>query len=100
MKRFVIKISIFLAVVYAAAWGLDYSISKGLYSMEDNRFISWSEILGGEINADQVIMGNSRALSHFEPWTIDSISGLSAYNLGLGGYPINVELMKYNLYCA
>lgn len=100
MKRFIIKISIFFVVVYAAAWGLDYTISKGLYEMDDYRFISWSEILSGEINADLVIMGNSRALSHFEPWTIDSICSISSYNLGLGGYPINVETMKYNLYCA
>lgn len=100
MKRFLIKISIFLAVVYAVAWGLDYTISKGLYEMDDYRYISWQEIVNGEINADLVIMGNSRALSHFEPWTIDSICGLETYNLGLGGYPINVELMKYNLYCA
>lgn len=100
MKRFIIKISIFLAVVYAAAWGLDSTISKGLYEMDDYRFISWREIISGEINADMVIMGNSRALSHFEPWTIDSVCGLNSYNIGLGGYPINVEQMKYNLYCA
>ena len=98
MKRFLIKTTIFFAIIYAMAWGLDYTISRGLYKMDDYRFISWREMLSGDINADVVILGNSRALSHFEPWTIDSICNLSAYNLGIGGYPINVELMKYNCY--
>ena len=100
MKHFIVKISVFLAVIYVAAWGLDYAISKGLYEMDDYRFISWREITSGDLNANLVVMGNSRALSHFEPWTIDSICGLKSYNLGLGGYPINVESMKYNLYTA
>lgn len=98
MKRFLIKTTIFCAIIYAMAWGLDYTISRGLYKMDDYRFIFWREMLNGDINADVVILGNSRALSHFEPWTIDSICGLSVYNLGIGGYPINVELMKYHCY--
>lgn len=98
MKKFLIKISIFAVVLYGLAWGLDYAISKGLYQMDDYRFMSWSEIWGGDINADILVMGNSRALSHFEPWTIDSITGMTCYNLGIGGYPINVEEMKYHFY--
>lgn len=98
MKKFLIKIAIFAVVLYGLAWGLDYAISKGLYQMDDYRFISWREIGEGNINADILIMGNSRALSHFEPWTIDSITGMSCYNIGLGGYPINVERMKCNYY--
>ena len=98
MKKFLIKIAIFAVVLYGLAWGLDYMVSKGLYRMDDYRFMSWREIEEGNINADILIMGNSRALSHFEPWTIDSITGMSCYNIGLGGYPINVEVMKYNYY--
>lgn len=99
MKKFLIKITLFAVTIYGLAWGLDYAISKGLYQMEDYRFMSWHEMEQGDINADILIMGNSRALSHFEPWTIDSITGMSCYNLGIGGYPINVETMKYHYYC-
>lgn len=98
MKKFLIKISLSVIILYGLAWVLDYMVSKGIYRMEDYRFMSWSEVGTGDINADVLILGNSRALSHFEPWTIDSITGMSCYNLGLGGYPINVELMKYNYY--
>lgn len=87
-----------MLILWGLAWALDYTISKGLYQMEDYRFMSWSEMLDGEINADVVILGNSRALSHFESWTIDSICGISCYNLGIGGYPINVQVMKHFCY--
>lgn len=100
MKKFLIKISIFAVALYGLAWGLDYAISKGLYQMDDYRFISWREIGEGNINADILIMGNSRALSHFEPWTIDSITGMSCYNIGLGGYSITVDDLKYQYYRA
>ena len=100
MKKFLIKISIFAVVLYGLAWGLDYAISKGLYQTDDYRFISWREIGVGNINADILVMGNSRALSHFEPWTIDSITGMSCYNIGLGGYSITVDDLKYQYYSA
>lgn len=85
-------------ILYGLAWGLDYMISKGLQEMDDYRFMSWREMQQGNINADIIIMGNSRGFSHFEPWTIDSITGLSCYCLGLGGYSITVEDMKYKYY--
>ena len=98
MKRFLIKTTILATIIYALAWGLDYTISHGILQMEDYRFMSWSDMLDGNINADVIILGNSRGLSHFEPWTIDSICGTKTYCLGLGGYPINVELLKYHCY--
>lgn len=98
MKKFLIKIAIFAVVLYGLAWGLDYAISKGLYQMDDYRFISWREMQRGNINADILYVGNSRALSHFEPWTIDSICGTTSYNLGIGGYAIMVSVLKYQYY--
>lgn len=98
MKRFIVKLCIFGVIIYSLAWGLDYIISSGLLHMEDYRFMSWNDMKRGQANADIVIMGNSRGFSHFEPWTIDSICGLRTYCLGLGGYSITVETMKYHYY--
>ena len=98
MKRFLIRFVIFAIIVYGFAWGLDFVISKGLLKMEDYRFMSWNEMMHGEIDADVIIMGNSRGFSHFEPWTIDSVCGTRTYCLGLGGYAITVETLKYYCY--
>lgn len=98
MKRFLYNVFVFSAFLLVLAWGLDYVISKGLLKMEDYRFMSWNEMIKGDVNADVVIMGNSRGFSHFEPWTIDSICGTCTYCLGLGGYSITVETLKYYCY--
>ena len=98
MKKFVVKILLFGAFIYCGAWGLDWVISQGLLQMEDYRFLPWREMQDGEADADIVIMGNSRGFSHFEPHTFDSITGLQTYCLGLGGYAITVEQLKYHCY--
>ena len=54
MKRFIIKAIAFFTILLGLAWGLDYIISKGLLEMEDYRFMSWSEMQKGDINADIV----------------------------------------------
>lgn len=40
MKRFLIKTTIFVVVLWGLAWGLDYMISKGFQRMDDYRSMS------------------------------------------------------------
>lgn len=98
MRKFIIKCVVFFFIVYGLSWTLDYSISKGLLQMENYRFMSWHDMIQGDINADVIIMGNSRGLSHFEPWTIDSICGTTSYCLGIGGHSFPIQTLKYYCY--
>ena len=98
MKKYLLKAIFFLVLVYALGWALDFAVSKGLMKMDDYRFMSWADLSDGSASSDLLIMGNSRALSHFEPWTITDTCGVSAYNLGVGGYSITVQTLKYNYY--
>ena len=100
MKRFVTKIAIFAVAAYLISLGLDAMISHGLANSAGHPHQAWREIRSGNFASDIVIMGTSRALEHYDPMVIDSITGLSSYNLGMGGYGINVELMKYQYYCT
>ena len=99
MKRFITKIAIFAVAAYLIALGLDAMISHGLAKSAGHPHQAWREIRSGDYTSDIVIMGTSRALEHYDPFVIDSVTGLSSYNLGMGGYGINVELMKYRYYC-
>ena len=99
MKRFLTKITIFAVAAYLIALGLDAMISHGLAKSAGHPHQAWREIHSGNYASDIVIMGTSRALEHYDPAIIDSVTGLSSYNLGMGGYGINVELMKYRYYC-
>lgn len=98
MRKFSIKIIIFLALLVSGAYALDYAISTGLRQMEDYRFQSWTDMVDSKINADLLIMGNSRALSHYSPGVMDSVLNMNCYNLGIGGHPFNVQYLKYKLY--
>ena len=99
MKRFLTKIAIFAVAAYLLALGLDAMISHGLANSAGLPHQAWKEIRTGNYASDIVIMGTSRALEHYDPCVIDSVTGLQSYNLGMGGYSINVELMKYRYYC-
>lgn len=99
MKRFVIKIAIFAVAAYLLALGLDAMISHGLAYSAGHPHQAWREIRSGNYPADIIIMGTSRALEHYDPAVIDSITDLLSFNLGTGGYSVNIELMKYRYYC-
>lgn len=77
---------------------LDAVISYGLFHTNAHPHQAWREIRSGEYASDIIFMGTSRALEHYDPFIIDSITGLQSYNLGMGGYGVNVELMKYRFY--
>lgn len=98
MKKFIGKVLIFIILLSVGASFLDYAISVGLRNMQDYRFQVWNDIVKSKINADVVINGNSRALSHFVPTIFDSSWQCNTYNLGIGGYPFDVQYMKYNFY--
>ena len=100
MKRFSSKILIFAVFAYFIALGFDYMISHGLANSSGHPHQAWREIRSGNYASDMVIMGTSRALEHYDPWIIDSIIGLQSYNLGMGGYSVNVELVKYHYFIA
>ena len=98
MKKFLLKTLGFAALVLVLAFGLDRLICYGLLKMDDYRFQDYSAMLKGGMDNDILILGNSRGKSHFDTRVIDSLSQKQSFNLGIGGYPINAQLLKYHLY--
>lgn len=98
MKKFLIKGIVFAIIVFVLAAVLDRILCNGLLKMEDYRFQDYSAMLKGGMDHDILIMGNSGAKAHFNTGMIDSLCHTSSFNIGMGMYPINVELMKYHLY--
>lgn len=98
MKRFLTKVVLFSIALWVMAVVLDYILCRGLLQMEDSRFQDYSAMLSGGMEHDILIMGNSRGKSHFDPFLIDSLCKASSFCIGIGGYPFNVQLAKYQLY--
>ncbi len=79
-------------------YAIDYMIESGLKKTESRLFKSWNKILKGQINADIVVLGNSRAYRHFNPQKISAILGETVWNLGMDAYPFNIQKMKFDIY--
>ena len=98
MKRFLLKLVLFLLAVFILAGVLDIMVSKGLLEVEDYRFQDYSAMLQGSMDHDVLVMGNSRGKAHYDTRIIDSLGKVSSFCIGVGGYPLNIQLMKYALY--
>lgn len=100
MKKFIKNIVVFSLLVLTCAVGLDIMISFGLRKTDCYRYQTFNDIFKNNLNYDVLYMGNSRGFSHFNPKIIDSICHVNSYSLGLGGYPINVQIAEYHCYKA
>ena len=98
MIKFLKHLVLFSILAFAVATMADIAISRGLLKMEDYRFQDYKAMLDGGMDHDILIMGNSRGKSHYDTRIIDSLTNLSSFCIGIGGYPINVQLVKYHLY--
>lgn len=98
MKSFLKILSIFLLLLWILAFSLDGIITKGLKKTDIRKYQVWNDIYASNIKSDFLILGNSRAWCQYDPKILDSIIGLSFYNLGIDGSPINYQIIRYNTY--
>ena len=61
MKRYLINISLFFILVILVAVVSDYLVSAGLKKTERGHFYTMNALMNDTLNADVVILGNSRA---------------------------------------
>lgn len=98
MRKFLVKVICFSVVLFCLGAALDYLLCQGLLKMEDYRFQDYRAMLEGGMNNDVLIMGNSRGKSHYNTQVIDSLCQTNSFCIGIGGYPIDSQVMKYHLY--
>ncbi|MBO7481730.1 MAG: hypothetical protein J6T63_06450 [Bacteroidales bacterium] len=98
MKRFFVKISVYLLGIVLAALIIDWIISSRFFDSNDYKFAAWNDIINGGMDNDIVIMGSSRAWVHISPAIIDSILNTKSYNIGIDGACIESQITRYNLY--
>ena len=98
MRRFLSKVLIYTVAAFIFAAAMDKAVCSGLLKMEDYRFQDYAAMLKGGMDNDILIMGDSRGKSHYDTALIDSLENVSSFCIGAGGYPLGVQLMKYDLY--
>ena len=98
MKRFFIKILSFVMVLFVLMIVSDMLLCKGLLQSETSTFQDYHAMLEGGMENDILVIGSSRARNHFDTGLIDSALNVQSFNIGIGGHPINAELLKCYLY--
>ena len=98
MKRFLINIVGFVVVIVVLAVVSDYMVSTGLKRAERGHFYTMNKLMNDRIDADVVILGNSRASSSYHPSVLDSILKIDTWNLGVSGQPFGVSYLRWQLY--
>lgn len=96
--RGVSKLAAFAGLIVAVAFLLHALISMGLRRIETSSFGVSNQIVDGRINADILISGSSRALTHYDPRIISRETGLSAFNIGLNGSQTDMQLARLKVY--
>ncbi len=92
------RIGLFLALVALTAFGLDALIDTGLRRVRTSEFGALNRSMSGAVNAEILITGSSRALAHYDPSIIQSITGKTTYNLGLNGSHTDMQLALLKAY--
>lgn len=100
MRKFLIKLVLFVLPILLIAYPIDVLISKNLYrtGSEFGDLPEIKRVHDGNINADILVVGSSRAEVHFNTNILEQELGLSAFNLGIGGGDWNLIRHRIDKY--
>ncbi|MBG6110548.1 hypothetical protein IWX84_001427 [Flavobacterium sp. CG_9.10] len=98
MKKFILKLIITGFIAYSLLMSLQLIID--FYLSKDNicNNNTWYKIFEGKLQTDIVILGTSRAESHYDTEILNKITGLKTYNLGLSGTHYNLLKIRWEAY--
>lgn len=98
MKKFIIKIIVFLLFMLEISMPLDRIITKGARALRCGEHGVWHDIFNSNINTEVIIQGSSRALVCVDSQTLEDNLGLDVYNLGIDGYRFPMQHVRYRQY--
>lgn len=99
-RRFLLKVGFFAAGAAGLAFLLQWALVWGLEHYDTSSRGIWNRVLRGEVNADIIVCGSSRAMVHYDPQVVSSTTGRSAFNLGRNGTHLDLQLSFLKAYLA
>ena len=76
----------------------DWCVSSGLRKTERGHFYTMNALMNQRMDADIVILGNSRAAGSYNPVVLDTILHVDSRNLGVSGQPFGISWLRWQLY--
>ena len=98
MKVFLQRVLLFFLLMAIVAVLADLCVSSGLRKTERGHFYTMNALMNQRMNADIVILGNSRAAGSYHPVVLDTILHVDSRNLGVSGQPFGISWLRWQLY--
>jgi hypothetical protein len=92
------RIIAFFVLVVALIFLMNALISAGLRQIKTSSYGAWNQVMQGQVNADVIISGSSRATYHYDPRAIEAATGRTAFNIGRAGTQTDVQLAVLKAY--
>lgn len=92
------RVACFFSIVTVLMFGLNVMITSGLRRIKTSQYGVSNRMMEGKINAQIVITGSSRAVSHYDPRVIQMQTGRSAFNLGRNGSQTDMQVAVLKAY--
>jgi hypothetical protein len=99
-RRALRKLAAFLVLLLASFYIAQFMVDLGMRTIRTSFFGASNRMYKGEINAEIIISGSSRALTHYDPRIITARTGMSAFNLGRNGSQTDMQLAYLKAYLA
>ncbi len=95
-RSLAIKTMAWAIVLITILWIIRALVYQGIRSHEVGEYDKMNQLFVDTIHSNTLLLGSSRCESHLIPGIIDSITGLSSYNAGLGGadLPVNALTLR------
>jgi hypothetical protein len=97
MKKFVISCLIFAIPILLLAYPIDFFLSTLLKKthVKTGEFEVSEDIYLHKIKSDLIIIGSSRAWTHFDSEILEKELKNATYNLGIDGHKFRLQLLRY-----
>lgn len=101
MPRFFIrKIVLFACLAPVLALALQAILVRGLLKYDTSARGIWNQVIRGDVNAEILICGSSRAQTHYDAQIITTGTGRSAFNIGRNGTHVDLQVGFLKSYLA
>jgi len=92
------RMACFFGMLIVLSFAMSTIITFGLRRIKTSAFGASNQVMDGKVNAQVVITGSSRALAHYDPRTIEAITGRTAFNLGRNGSQTDMQVAFLKAY--
>jgi hypothetical protein len=92
------RLLLFFLLLALSSVALHVALNHAIKNVDTSSMGVFNRVMAGKVNAQILITGSSRALSHYDPRVIQNLTGKTAYNIGRNASHIDLQLALLKVY--